>query len=560
MKISVDSKFNCKIMQTIAIINILVVSIVISSILTMHFNKVYAESDISTEIKIGIYFNDKSKGISKAVSYFNVYADKGLVIGCQNDKDFTVLAQVNSNNKLKIRKDDFFNEENIGPFHVKIGNDYSSYNDIASKIKEFKSNGVNAYPSYDNGNWSIMSGFYLSENLAKEDIDNIYSKKFLNTEFAIVQGNNKSIVVTSNSNGNMNDVIGLFKIDNAVLQIKPAKENNPFIFNLDGKNYRGFIEVSRLNESDMTVANVLSIEEYLYGVVPCEIEYTSNYEALKAQAVASRTYAIKNLGEYSKLGFDLCNTVYSQVYKGFDYEREITNKAVDDTKGEILYYDNDIAQVFYFSSSGGKTEAAKNVWSYDAPYLQIVDDNYEEENSTNYFWERSLTYSDLNNILISRGNNIGDICGIKIINRSDAGRPIKIIIMGTKGEVVLEKARCRDVFGLPSQWYDITTDAEIAVFNTNNETIEKSQLAGMKFVSCDYAGTIETGKDICILGAGGNKKTIPSAPNIYTFTGKGYGHAVGMSQEGAKGMANAGFLYDEILYHYFPGTTIKCIY
>lgn len=333
--------------------------------------------------------------------------------------------------------------------------------------------------------------------------------------------------------------------------------NNPYIFNLNGKNYRGILEIRRLESSDMTLVNVLPFEEYLYGVVPCEMGWKSHPEALKAQAVAARTYACSNLGKYSMLGFDLCNTVYSQVYRGYDVEEDTTNKAVDDTRGEMVYYNGALAQVYYFSSSGGRTEAAKNVWSYDVPYLQSVEDKYEAGNSPNYNWEKLLTGNGIRDAMASMGNDIGDICGINVPERSDAGRALEMVITGTKEEVILRKARCRDVLGFPSQWFDITTDADIMVLSgNNNNAAEKIQLAGKTIVTKEGTSIIGTGKNIHLLAAGGVKAGIPSSPETYSFIGRGYGHSVGMSQEGAKGMGEAGFNYKEILSHYFPGTYV----
>ena len=93
------------------------------------------------------------------------------------------------------------------------------------------------------------------------------------------------------------------------LRVRPLSANNPYVLSVNGKQYRGEFEVRRYPDSDLTVINILNIEEYLYGVVPQELESSAPMEALKAQAVAARTYTYRNLGKYSKWGFDLVNTV-----------------------------------------------------------------------------------------------------------------------------------------------------------------------------------------------------------------------------------------------------------
>ncbi|NLC68852.1 MAG: SpoIID/LytB domain-containing protein [Clostridiaceae bacterium] len=364
----------------------------------------------------------------------------------------------------------------------------------------------------------------------------------------------KGIAVKSS----ISDAADVFGSENGIFQIRPNSTNDPYIFNLNGKNYRGFLEIRRLEGSDMTLINVLPLEEYLYGVVPCEMVWKSHPEALKAQAVVARTYAYGNMGKYAKLGFDVCNTVLSQVYKGYDVEKDTTNKAVDDTRDEMVYYNGAIAQVFYFSSSGGRTEAAKNVWSYDAPYLQSVEDKYESGESPNYNWEKLLDSTYISDRMISMGNNIGEISGVKISKKTDAGRALEMIITGTKGEVILEKSRCRDILGFPSQWFDIATDADVMILDHTGgkNPATRIQLAGKTVITSKGSSIIGTGKSVCLLAADGIKTEVPSTPEMYTFTGKGYGHAVGMSQEGAKGMAEAGFGYKEIISHYFAGTHV----
>ena len=184
----------------------------------------------------------------------------------------------------------------------------------------------------------------------------------------------------------------------------------------------------------MTLINVLPMEEYLYGVVPCEIQAGSHPEALKAQAVAARTYTVNNLKKYERLNFNMCATTYSQVYRGFNGEAGATSKAIDDTRGEIVTYEGKPASIFYFSSSGGKTEDVKNVWGSDGyPYLVSVEDKYESGKSWHYNWENSFTAQRIKEIMVGRGFNIGDILGIHITKRSEAGRAVEVVLRGSKG-------------------------------------------------------------------------------------------------------------------------------
>jgi len=340
------------------------------------------------------------------------------------------------------------------------------------------------------------------------------------------------------------------------IMFSPKASTKSKLIKVNGTIYRGEIEVRRLAESDMTVINVLPLEQYLYGVVPGEIQASSHIEALKAQAVAARTYTLYNLGKHSKLGFDLCNTTSCQVYKGYSAEHPSTNKAVDETEGERILYDGELAQVFYFSSSGGMTEDVENVWSTPLPYLRSVEDKYESGNSWNYNWETTYSAAKIKEIMLSRGYDLGDIISIKITKTAPSGRALELVIEGKKDERIYVKSGTRSVLNLNSQWYEIFTDADVSVIGKKAEPVSV-QLGGSKVATSKGIRVLNADNQSLTVIGESRTKDVPVIPTVYTFKGKGWGHAVGMSQEGAKGMAEAGFKYDEILTHYFQGTTIE---
>ena len=130
----------------------------------------------------------------------------------------------------------------------------------------------------------------------------------------------------------------------------------------------------------MTVINHLSMQEYLYGVVPCEMVYAWHIEALKTQAVCARSYAYTaGFGSATNISkpYTICDTTSSQVYKGYGAERKSTNEAVDATRGKIIYYNGKPARAYYSSTSGGSTENVEDVWGTPQGYLRQVSDIYE---------------------------------------------------------------------------------------------------------------------------------------------------------------------------------------
>lgn len=140
---------------------------------------------------------------------------------------------------------------------------------------------------------------------------------------------------------------------------------------VDGRPYRGYLEVTVNASNELTLVNVVNLEDYLRGVVPAELSPDAfpEKDALKAQAVAARTYAVKRLGQFASDGYDLCATPACQVYRGVGAERPLSDEAVSETAGEVLTYDGQPIDALYTSTCGGRTENAENVFSEAKPYL-----------------------------------------------------------------------------------------------------------------------------------------------------------------------------------------------
>lgn len=145
---------------------------------------------------------------------------------------------------------------------------------------------------------------------------------------------------------------------------------------LNGKAYRGKIEVFVNSRGSLTVVNVVSLEDYLLGVVPAELGLPQ-LEAQKAQAVAARTYAIANIGSYGKQGFDMVPTVWSQVYKGVSIETQMGTLAVQQTRGLVATYHGVPINAYYTSTCGGRTEDGGNIFDKGEPYLKGVECSLE---------------------------------------------------------------------------------------------------------------------------------------------------------------------------------------
>lgn len=154
--------------------------------------------------------------------------------------------------------------------------------------------------------------------------------------------------------------------DNIV--IKPAQGG---FVNAKRKWYRGYLIIQNKNKK-LTVINNVNLEDYIRGVVPAEMPSSWELEALKAQAIAARSYALANLGKRASLGFDLKDTPEDQAYGGASAETKKTNSAVDDTSGLVLTYNYKVISAYYSASAGGQTINAKEVWGQNLPYIRSV--------------------------------------------------------------------------------------------------------------------------------------------------------------------------------------------
>ncbi len=530
-------------------------------------------------IKIGLYYK------STAQSQIDISSNKGVdFIGFDSatNKDYAVYSS-SSEEVITVRKDGFFTVSGSkytavgeganptlpqsGPYHIQVEKNYNTYNDALAIVQSYAKKGITAYPVFTDAGWNVWTGFYINKADAEKAIADIKAK-LGDSSYTVIEKNDTRIYGVNN----VGEVKFMFASAKSLLRGKSLSDQNPNPINIGAtkpNSYRGQVEFFRKADSDMTIINVLPMEEYVYGVVPNEIQASSNVEAIKAQAIAARTYSYKTINKHASYGFNLCSTTDCHVYKGYASENPITNKAVDDTKDMVVTYNGGLAETLYFSSSGGRTESAVNVWGTDFPYLRSVEDKYESGNSYKYNWSVTYTVAELSEKLKSYG--VGTVTSMEITKCSEAGRPIEIVIKGTlKPEgVVIAKDRCRTFLGLDSQWYTINgTSGNSNTVNTsfyikNKDTTKQINQIKVKTASGETK-LLSSGK-VTVVGANGiknNSQTSPEvgpkiSPTSYTFVGKGWGHAVGMSQEGAKGYANAGYTYDQILAHYYTGTKIE---
>lgn len=378
------------------------------------------------------------------------------------------------------------------------------------------------------------------------------------------------------------------------VRIKSEKEDGKLTITSIERNgitpsYEGVLEISKEDEG-LLLVNELSLEHYLYGVIPSEMPISYGVEALKAQAVCARSYAYKQLmaNGLRKYGAHVDDSSSYQVYNNIPTSADAI-KAAEETKGQVLQYDGDIITAYYFSTSCGYTADANQVWNgtqvveYLEGSLQVVkgeeesgkkvgdlsqEDNFKDfitedicktydSDSPWYRWSVTISREKLkksieenlekrylvnHDLILSKTENgefeskplksIGEVEDIQVCTRQQGGIITELIIVGTE-ETIKVKSE-----------YNIRL--LLAPMNSSIKRKDGSKVESLGMLPSGFFIISPKQKDGKVTG--------------FTFQGGGYGHGVGMSQNGAKAMVDTGIGYEEVLQHYYPGIQIGKIY
>ena len=236
--------------------------------------------------------------------------------------------------------------------------------------------------------------------------------------------------------------------------IQPMKDSSVTINN---HRFRGDLVIIRTPTNRLTVVNSVNIEDYIKGVLYHEVSHHWPMEVLKAQAVATRTYALYSINSLAK-DYDVTNDIYSQVYGGRNSERYRTGLAVERTTGEILTYKGNILPAYFHATCGGMTEDAGRLWNIDLPPLKGVPCQFCKD-SPHMRWVKNYRLKDIQDALNNHGHVIGLIKSIDVAERDRSSRISQLKITGRKGEQLLLKGKdFREVIGpndLKSDNYEI---------------------------------------------------------------------------------------------------------
>ncbi len=304
-----------------------------------------------------------------------------------------------------------------------------------------------------------------------------------------------------------------------VVRITPANPDDFLTY--DNLAYRGTLELVENDRGLLNVVNVVGLDDYLKGVVPNEMPPAKfdALEALKAQAVAARTYALKNRGRFLRQGFEICATIACQIYRGVDSERPSSTEAIEATRGVVIEYRGHLIDAMYTSTCGGHTEDASNIFgSMDAPYLRgvlcppenapVINPRLVAVSGYRLHWNVRITREQLEQTL-RKYLPLHELVDIEPLRYGVSRRVIELRVKGRKRSFILRGLEVKSALGL------------------------KDSLFTLKH---------EYGPDGKI--------------NAFDFTGRGWGHGVGLCQTGAYGLALLGEDYVSILKTYYSDVDV----
>jgi len=284
--------------------------------------------------------------------------------------------------------------------------------------------------------------------------------------------------------------------------------NEPDVAIINGGRFRGNIQFIKKDNLHLLVVNQINLEDYVKGILYHESSHYWPMEALKSQAIVSRTYAVYQAQENKTKDFDVTSDVYSQVYGGSASERYRTNKAVQETAGLIVTYQDKPIPAYFHATCGGHTEDASLLWKTDLAPLKGVPCDFCKE-SPHYNWHYVIFIGELREELKNAGYNLGMIKEIQILGHDNSGRVTELNIVTERNELKIPAKDLRNIVGpnlIRSTRFNVSIEGQDAVFE-----------------------------------------------------GTGWGHGVGLCQWGAYFMAKQGWDAKRILQYYYPGTDVKAL-
>ncbi len=444
----------------------------------------------------------------------------------------------------------------LGEWHVQIDG-FATYEEALDRARS-----EGGWPAWVDWSYAVRVGGFDSQGEAEAAAGRYGGRA--------VRSSSTGVTVTRTKTADI-----LFEFDCSgvlALGVRPSGRETSTWFK--GYKYGGGFEYPRVTGGNLNVVNMVDLEDYVKGVIPYEMGGDWPLAALEAQAVCARTFVQGHSKHLSANGFDVCNGVDCQVYNGHGSggagPSEASDRAVEDTAGECLYYNGALVQdAVYHSSNGGATEDGANVWGTDTGYLKGKLDPYESQTTVpNNQYTVTYTAEELSWILDQKGHGVGTVRDAYVSAYTPVGNVKEVTFVGTNGTKTFTGDDCRMIFysstykkSVSSMRFDINGSRAGGV--SVNGTGQLASLDGAAVISGsgevstlrgNSAAAITSSGTVTVSGAA--QPTSSGRNGNFVITGTGNGHNVGLSQFGAKAMAELGYTYRDILEFYYTDITI----
>lgn len=514
-------------------------------------------------IRIGLYYGDEALPAANLLNsvgegYYMGYTDESGTFCALAMTEATEITMLKTQNMYHEGGNSYSETDTggkaVGCYHVEIARDCGSFEEAQSLAAQYSG----GFPAWIKGGYSARVGAYTTREAA--------------VEAAVGLGFSEENVIGTSSYGI--SIVGsrtaelIFQFDGGAertLTVRPGLNaaEKPVTW-FKGYKYYGDFRYERIDGGNLTVVSLIGMEDYINCVISQEMSESWPVEALKAQAVCARTYAEVHRDKHSRYHFDLCSTTDCQAYIGMKRTSINTETAAAETAGICAWYDGELAETYYYSSNGGSTEGAKNVWGgKDLPYLQGVIDPYETAiadeiqrgyGSRKYRWTITYTKAELAQKLRDKGYQCADIVDFWVSETSPTGNVVTLTFLDSAGKSYSfsREKWIRTWMGAPSFHYTVSGGGNYYVDDTGDFLTRFLNVfaigAGGMTAQLD-----STAMPYIITSTGQVEQLVAPSTDSFTITGAGWGHNVGMSQWGAYAMAKQGKTYQEILTFYFTG-------
>lgn len=518
----------------------------------------------SDTIRIGLYYGSDALSAANLLNsvgegYYLGYTDENGAFCALAKTETAAITMLKTQNMYYAGSGSYTESDNggkaVGCYHVEVAQNCGSFEEAKAIAAQYSG----GFPAWIKGGYSARVGAYTTRSAAVQAAEQLgYSEE------NVIGTSSYGINIVGSSTADI-----LFQFDGGAslpLTVRPGLDaaEKPVTW-FKGYKYYGDFRYERINGGDLTVVNLVDMEDYIDCVISQEMSETWPVEALKAQAVCARTYAEVYRNKHASYHFDLCATTDCQAYIGMKRTSENTQTAAAETAGICVWYQGELAETFYYSSNGGSTEGTKNVWGRkDLPYLQGIIDTYEISiadqidqaygSSRDYQWTITYTKAELAQKLRDKGYQCADIVNFYVSETSPTGNVVTLTFVDSAGKSYSFSGEkyIRTMMGAPSFHYTVSGGGKYYV-DASGDLL--TSLSNIFTIGTGGAKARLSGDTLpYMITSTGQVEQLPdSSSDRFTLTGSGWGHNVGMSQWGAYAMAKQGKTYDEILHFYFTG-------